>query len=64
MTNPTRKDAMEKRKLPCGCTYNVSAYGTCSKCTARLKEHIWRNMSEAQKAYDRHFDPVRLGRKL
>ena len=44
-------------KLPCGCTPDASGFGYCSECTRKLREKIWRNMSEKDKNYDRHFAP-------
>ena len=43
--------------LPCGCIPDASGYGYCSECERKLKEKIWKNMSEDKKNYDRHFDP-------
>lgn len=45
-------------KLPCGCIPDGSGYGYCGECTRKLKEKIWKNMSEKRKKYDRHFDSV------
>lgn len=43
--------------LPCGCVPDASGYGYCSECTRKLRERIWRKMSEKEKRYDRHFAP-------
>lgn len=45
-------------KLPCGCTPDASGFGYCSECTRKLRERIWKNMSEDRKKYDRQFDPT------
>ncbi len=48
-------------KLPCGCTPDASGFGYCGECTRKLREKIWKNMSEEKKKYDRHFDPEGSG---
>ncbi len=49
-------------KLPCGCTPDASGFGYCGECTRKLREKIWKNMSEDKKNYDRHFDPGQSGK--
>lgn len=44
-------------KLPCGCIPDASGFGWCSECCRKLREKIWRNMSNKRKQYDRHFAP-------
>lgn len=44
-------------KLSCGCTPDASGFGYCGECTRKLREKIWKNMSEDKKNYDRHFAP-------
>lgn len=45
-------------RLPCGCIPDASGYGYCSECTRKLRAKIWKNMSEKDKNYDRHFAPA------
>ena len=42
-------------KLPCGCIPDASGYGYCSKCVSALRNKIWKNLSQQQRNYDRHF---------
>ena len=44
-------------RLSCGCVPDASGFGYCGECTRKLREKIWKNMSEDRKNYDRHFDP-------
>lgn len=44
-------------KLSCGCTPDASGFGYCGECVRKLRERIWKNMSEDRKNYDRHFAP-------
>lgn len=44
-------------KLSCGCTPDASGYGYCPECRRKLREKIWKNMSEKDRNYDRHFAP-------
>jgi len=41
--------------LKCGCIPDNSGYGYCSECVRKLREKIWSNLSDKEKAYDRHF---------
>lgn len=43
--------------LPCGCEPDASGYGYCGECTRKLREKIWKGMSEKKKRYDRQFAP-------
>jgi len=45
-------------KLSCGCIPDASGFGYCGECTRKLREKIWKNMSEDRKNYDRHFAPL------
>jgi len=42
------------KKSPCIC---VPGLYDCGDCTRKLREKIWKGMSEDKKNYDRHFDP-------
>jgi len=44
-------------KLLCGCTPDASGFGYCDECVRKLREKIWKKMSEKKKNYDRHFAP-------
>jgi len=44
-------------KLSCGCTPDASGYGYCGDCNRALRSKIWREMSEAERSYDRRFAP-------
>lgn len=43
--------------LACGCTPDASGFGWCSECVRKLRNKIWRKMSEEKKSYDRTFAP-------
>ncbi len=45
------------KKLNCGCIPDASGFGYCSECVRKLREIIWKNMSEGRKGYDREFAP-------
>lgn len=45
-------------KLSCGCTPDASGFGYCGECVRKLREKIWKNMSEERKNYDRYFAPA------
>lgn len=44
-------------KLPCGCFPDASGYEHCYECTRKLREKIWKEMSEKDRRYDRKFAP-------
>lgn len=44
-------------ELSCGCVPDASGFGYCGDCTRKLREKIWKNMSEERKQYDRQFAP-------
>lgn len=43
--------------LACGCTPDASGFGRCGECVRKHREKIWKNMSEKDRRYDRHFAP-------
>ena len=44
-------------KLDCGCEPDCSGFGWCGECVRKHREKIWKNMSEEDRNYDRHFAP-------
>jgi hypothetical protein len=52
---------MTMNKLSCGCIPDASGYGYCSECTRKLREKIWRELTPAQRDYDRQFAPIQSG---
>ncbi len=49
---------MTQYRLSCGCIPDASGFGYCGECVKKLRAKIWRNMSEKEKNYDRHFAPA------
>lgn len=45
------------RRLECGCEPDANGFGWCGECRRRLREKIWRGLSEGQREYDRTFAP-------